>query len=127
AFACYDEDDRLILYNKAMVEIYGGLEDVIRPGVTFRTLLESGLERGLWDTDGMDGQEWCDRLVEMRRLGGQAECLVALRDGRFLIHREQRTEDGGTVAVCTDVTALKRRGMEVEAARAEAEAALTDL
>ncbi|MDZ5699159.1 PAS-domain containing protein [Chelativorans sp. M5D2P16] len=126
-FACYDSDDRLVFYNRAMLEIYDGLADVIRPGVTFRTLLEKGTERGLWTLDRMSGREWCDRLLEMRRHGRKIESVIALRDGRYVIHREQPTEDGGTVAICTDVTALKRREMEVEAAREESEAALDDL
>src|SRR5690606_20686946 len=60
AFTWYDAEDRLILCNGATLDMYAALKDVIRPGVTFRALLEAGLERGFWAVEEVAGQEWCD-------------------------------------------------------------------
>lgn len=123
AFACYDSDDRLVVYNKALVEMYAGLEDVIRPGVSFAALIHSGLERDLWDTGDIEKREWAEQILKIRAARGGTESVIAFRDGRFVLHREQRAEDGGTVSICTDVTAIKRHEKALEAARQEAETA----
>ncbi|WP_309085093.1 response regulator [Chelativorans sp.] len=116
AFTWYDCDDRLILCNKATLDMYAALADVIRPGVSFRTLLETGLARGLWALDGADGSEWCDRLVAQRHENDELESIFPLADGRFLLHREKRTADGSVVCLCSDITAIKRREIELAAA-----------
>ena len=32
AFCYYDSDDRLVLYNRALVDMYPALADIIKPG-----------------------------------------------------------------------------------------------
>ena len=49
AFCYYDSDDRLVLYNEAMLDLYRGLADVIRPGVSYEELHDIGVARGLWE------------------------------------------------------------------------------
>lgn len=115
AFAYYDSDDRLTVYNTATLKMYAGLEDVIRPGVSYRTLVETGIERSLWQMEGSPGEE-CERLLATRRKNGNVEYILAFADGRYALHREERTEDGGTVCFCTDVTALKQREEELASA-----------
>ena len=48
-FALFDADGRLRLFNsRYRDEILPRLADIIKPGVTFRTLVREAFERGLW-------------------------------------------------------------------------------
>jgi PAS domain S-box-containing protein len=127
ALCYYDKDDRLVLYNEAMVQTYRGLEDVIRPGMALTTLIETGLQRGIWDTSGVSNEEWRDGFFERRRDSREWQSTVRFADGRWSMRREMRTEDGGTIAISTDITELKAREARVEKARADAEAAQSRL
>lgn len=126
AFSCFDEEDRLVLYNQAMVKMYPGLEHVIRPGVSIEVLLDAVLERKLWVIDG-DSEDFKRHFIEERRNPGERENIIAFTDGRYVLHREMRMEDGGTVCICTDITELKRHEVALEKARQEAEAARSRL
>jgi PAS domain S-box-containing protein len=121
AFGCYDKDGRLVVYNQALVAMYPGLEDVIRPGATFIEIARASLERGLSNTGGMDTDEWLRERIEQHHSENQSTFQLA--DGRWLMRRAMPTADGGRIAVTTDITALKRNEAKLEAARAEAEAA----
>ena len=50
---------------------------------------------------------WCATATQARR-----SCSGA-RDGRWVIVSERKTDDGGTVAVYSDVTELKQREEEL--------------
>ncbi|MDN2565367.1 PAS-domain containing protein [Aquibium sp. A9E412] len=119
AFCFYDEHDRVVLYNRAMVEMYGELEDVLRPGLSFEVLLDIGLARGIWDTGPLDAAAWRAAILAKRRQECEAEAVIAFRNGRRVLHREKSTA-GGTIVVCTDVTELER-------AKENSEAVLSDL
>jgi len=127
AFCSYDGDNRLVLYNQALVAMYKGLEDVIQPGVSFETLLSTGLERGLWDTQELSAEEWKARLTTKRRDSDNSPSVLRFADGRFVMHREMRAEDGGTIAICTDITELETRQAEVESANRNKKLLLFDL
>ena len=114
-FARYDREDRLVSCNRAMRAIHPGLEDVLQPGTVYRMFLEAGLDRGLWIPEGESGREWCDRLLAQRcvRRGGQT--LIMFGDGRSILQREQPVGDGGTLVICTDVTALRPKAAQQRA------------
>jgi len=127
AFSYYDADDKLVLYNDAMVDMYAGLEDVIRPGIGFERLVRAGAERGVFATRGTPVDEWCEEVLAKRRDNAQWEQVVSFADGRFCMHREIRTEDGGTIGICTDITDLKTREEELARAKASSELLSSDL
>ncbi|MBL0936117.1 MAG: response regulator [Rhizobiaceae bacterium] len=120
AFCYYDRDDRLVHYNDAMVALYAPIADVIRPGVLFGDLLDAAIERQVWDIGDAD-----PAALKAHVLGGRSgesfEMQLAFRDGRHVIHREIRTEDGGTIGVCTDITTVIAHEADLERARAEAQ------
>ncbi|TWH28619.1 PAS domain S-box-containing protein [Aminobacter sp. J15] len=127
AFCYYDADDRLVLYNHAMVKMYAGLEDLIRRGTRFHDLVRAAVDRGLWTPHEMDAEALCTFLIDGRNKREPFEALISFSDGRYAIHREVPSEDGGMICVCTDVTALKRHENEVLLAKREAEHLLEDL
>jgi PAS domain S-box-containing protein len=122
AFCYYDDRDRLVLYNEAFTTIYGGLADVIRPGITFAEIIDAGLERGLWITAPLSAGEWRDGVLAARQDAASVSHL-RFADGRWILRRDMRTDDGGHMGICTDITELKDHEGEIEAARQDAEAA----
>jgi signal transduction histidine kinase/CheY-like chemotaxis protein len=120
-FALYDAEDRLVLCNSRMHDIYPGLGDLLVPGTPFRDILRVVVERGLMDLEGAAAEDWIEeRLRQHHAPHGFAE--YRYRDAWVRIS-ERRTPDGGTVVVYTDITELKRRQDELEQAIERAEVA----
>ncbi len=107
-FTAYDAKGRLVLINKRMHEIYPSLVDLLVPGVRFEDFLRQGVARGVFRTDALAMDEF---LAEHMNLpAGQRMALEAdLADGRWLLVSRQRTSDGGSVHVRTDITRLKQQ------------------
>jgi signal transduction histidine kinase/DNA-binding response OmpR family regulator/HAMP domain-containing protein len=124
-FSLYDAADRLVLSNSRYSELlYPGMADVMVPGTPFETILRRAFERGLiMDTEGGgDIESWIARRLERHR-NPAGPHLQQRQGGRWIQVSERRTEDGGTVAVYTDLTDLKRTEEELRQAKEAAEQA----
>ena len=122
-FACYDAEDRLVVCNSCYRELlYAGTDLAPKPGMSFESIIRQAAERGLIkDAQGRVDEWIADRLLQHRNPG---EPQVQQRgDGRWIMISERRTDEGGTVAVYSDITELKQR----EANLAEKSAALEAL
>jgi signal transduction histidine kinase/CheY-like chemotaxis protein/HAMP domain-containing protein len=120
-FALYDAEDRLVLCNSRMHDVYPGLRDLLVPGTPFRDILRAVVERRLMDLEGAAAEDWiAERLRQHQAPQGFSE--YRYRDAWVRIS-ERRTPDGGTVVVYTDITELKRRQDELEHAIERAEVA----
>jgi PAS domain S-box-containing protein len=104
ALCYYDADDNLVFHNEAMLAMYSGIADVVRPGVSFASMLETGLSRAIWNTQGMASADWRQAILDKRRNEVQSSAMIHFADGRVIMHREMRAAEGGTIAICTDVT-----------------------
>ena len=108
-FVFYDADDRLVLCNSCYrALLYAGHEDDLTPGMTFESIIRRSVERGaIKDAEGRV-EEWiAERLAQHRDPG---EPQVQRRgNGRWIMVSERRVQDGGTVAVYSDITELKQR------------------
>jgi class 3 adenylate cyclase/phosphoglycerate-specific signal transduction histidine kinase len=113
AFSLYDSEDRLVACNsKYRTLIFPNVADESLVGMTFETLIRRAAEHG--DIEDAQGrlEEWVlERLVRHRSPG--SAFLQRRRDGRWVIVSERKTDDGGTVAVYSDVTELKQREEEL--------------
>jgi PAS domain S-box-containing protein len=108
-FVLYDADDRLVLCNSRYRElIYSGRDVDLTAGMTFENIIRRSAERGSsTDAEGRVGEWVAERLLRHRHPG---EPQVQQRaHGQWIMVRERRTEDGGTVAVYSDITELKQR------------------
>ncbi len=108
-FVCYDAEDRLVLCNSCYRDLlYPGLDVDLSPGVTFESIVRRAAERGyIKDAEGKVDEWVAARMLRHRNPG---EPQVQQRaDGRWVMVSERRTMDGGTVAVYSDITELKRR------------------
>ncbi len=121
-FSLYDANDRLVVCNSMYQDIlYPSLAHMMKPGSTFESIVRDAARQGLIK-DAVDREEeWvAERLA---RHGNPGEPHVQQRkDGRWIRINERKTEDGSTVAVYTDITELKQREEEAQAAsRAKSE------
>ena len=120
-FALFDPDDRLVLCNSRFRQLYPILDDVAQPGIPFSSIVKFGVERGVIDTQGQTPETW---IAERLRRHNSPQGSVEYRFGAIWVRvSEQRTPNGSTVVVYTDISELKRRQQELEEAMGQAEAA----
>jgi PAS domain S-box-containing protein len=106
-FSLYDADDRLVVCNSIYGELlYPGLGAPV-PGTPYEILVRAAAEQGLIQDAKGRVEDWvAERLAKH---GSPAGSHVQRRgDGRWVQINERKTADGGTVAVYTNITELKR-------------------
>ena len=117
-FVLYDAQDRLVLCNANFVQRQPELADLMTPGTPFQAVIEAAAARHLVDP-GPDGMAaWV--AERMRRHHDPHGTMEYRFVDRWVQVGERHTSDGGTVAIYSDITEMKRRQNELEAARQEA-------
>ena len=121
-FALFDEEDRLIMWNKKYENMFPLIHDVIKYGVRFEDLVRAAAERGQ-NTESLEDREaWIQgRLRIFRSLESDSESRFT--DGRWLLARKYRGNSGRTLAIFIDITELKQREAELHEAKLQAETA----
>jgi class 3 adenylate cyclase/HAMP domain-containing protein len=112
-FSLYDSNDRLVICNSMYrTLLYPGMADGIKPGMTFESIIRRAAARGyIADAQGRV-EEWVEqRMARHREPGGSH--VQRRSEGRWIMVSERKTEDGGTVAVYSDITTLKEREEEL--------------
>lgn len=110
-FSLYDSEDRLVVCNSRYRALHPGSEE-LSPGMTFESIIRRAAERGyIRDAEGRTS-EWVDQRLARHREPGEPH-IQRRSDGRWVLISERKTEDGGTVAVYSDVTELKQREEEL--------------
>jgi signal transduction histidine kinase/CheY-like chemotaxis protein/HAMP domain-containing protein len=120
-FAVFDRKGRIIVCNTKFKELYPGIADLAEPGIPLASIVAALVERDLVDTGDLSGQAWVEKQLSLP--GSQAAFSGYRHPATFIRISERATPDGGMVSVYTDVTELKQRQQELEAAMVEAEAA----
>ena len=107
-FVLFDAGDRLVLTNNKYRAMFSGAAAEIRRGTSYESLCRAHAEGGGIVIQDMSPEAWVQERIERHQRPDGAE-EIELSDGRWLRTSEQRTQDGGTVAVATDITELKTR------------------
>jgi class 3 adenylate cyclase len=95
-------------------------------GTTFETIIRRAVERGyIKDAEGR-AEEWLTDRLHRHRNPGEPQ-MQRRSNGRWVMVSERRTEDGGTVAVYSDITELKQREEDLTDKTAALEALSTKL
>lgn len=106
AMILYDAEDRVAVFNQQFLALYPGLEDLLRPGVPFETLMRAIVARGLQAVPAGDEERYlADRLTVHSRADG-VPFVSKLPDGRTVSLSDRRSRNGGVVTVGTDITEL---------------------
>ena len=109
-FELYDAEDRLILCNAVLRDMYSGIADLIDEALPFESLVRINHERGglLPELSAQEFEDWMTARLRHRRSGGPPEVHL-LSNGRWIRTHERLTRDGGLVGVRIDISELMQR------------------
>ncbi|HHN67895.1 MAG TPA: diguanylate cyclase, partial [Thermopetrobacter sp.] len=112
AIAVYDNEDRLIYFNRQYRRLYDRAAPAIRIGDRYEKILRYAVEHGQYaDLDPADHRLcafWIAKRMEMRRSGMIGALVQKLASGRWVQVHENKMQNGHTVFICTDITDLKK-------------------
>lgn len=122
-FALYDKDDLLIVANQRYREIMlGDTEADLPRGTSYIELLKRAAESGRFPNAQDDQAVWIERQIGRHRAAG-TPYIQELTGKQWQQVSNRRTDQGGTVAVHSDITEIKRISDELKSAKDAAEAA----
>ncbi len=97
----FDATHRIVLCNRAYIELYDASPDVVKPGLPFRDLLRHRKERGSFFPDV---DSYCDTLISDLATGKPRTRIVETSRGRFVRVVNTPLQGGGWVGTHEDVT-----------------------
>lgn len=111
--AIYDDQDRLIIYNREASQMNPDHGDASMIGETYETVIRGVLQKGKIPAALGREEEWlAQRLAGRGKL--DAPLLRHTEDGRWVHFYEIRTPSGYLTAVRLDVTPLIEKSLELE-------------
>lgn len=115
-FSLWGPDDRLVICNRRFRELNRFSPEVTQPGTRFEDHVRAVAAHEAAIGNVTDERAWADeRLWRHRNAGEPFELLRG--NGVWLLIQEQRTSNGATVTVTTDITAVKQAQMAADQAR----------
>ncbi len=118
----FDADDRLVVWNARYAELNPELASSLSAGLTFEDIIRIGLAENLYaDAAGREDAWLAERCASRDQLSNTIEQRIS--GDRWLRVQDRRTDAGGIVTVCTDITDLKHNARALAEARDAAEAA----
>ena len=106
-FALFDAEDRMVFCNRRFKQLNPDLASKIVPGISFEEMLRENIRTGRI-LDAIDNEESFIRARMAQHRNPSGPLVQLRRDGRWLELREERTPDGATLLVNTDITERKR-------------------
>ncbi|MCZ6862216.1 MAG: PAS domain-containing protein, partial [Alphaproteobacteria bacterium] len=106
-FALFDAEDRMVFCNRRFKQLNPDLAPKIVPGISFEEMLRENIRTGRI-LDAIDNEESFIRARMAQHRNPSGPLVQLRRDGRWLELREERTPDGATLLVNTDITERKR-------------------
>ncbi len=108
AFALYDAEDRLLIFNEAYRRHFAEVADLLRPGLRYETLLRSIVAQEMAAYTPEERENWvADRLTRHRNPSGPFELHPVGKD--WVRISETRFDDGATAVVIANIADLKRQ------------------
>ena len=119
----YDQDDRLLLANARVREMFPRGAGVFEPGTTRQAQLEFAIRAGIIPVVPERAEAWVrDRMATFRV--SPAALIMPFTDGRWIQHIGRKTADGGTISVLIDVSELKRGEQDLRQAKRQSDETL---
>jgi PAS domain S-box-containing protein len=105
--ALTDADDRFVMVNRAFLAMSGVVAEFAQPGWTYEQYLRAGMAAG--NIVGAIGreEEWIQERMALRRSATQ-QMELQLAGGQWLLMRDQRLANGGTITWGLDISDRKR-------------------
>ena len=100
----YDEQDRLVIFNRRYADLYKMPQNLLAPGTAFRDVLAFHIANGSLHRDNLK-----QYLADARRPGHvPGDSQIELCDGRIIDIQRRPLPNGGWVATHEDVTRQRR-------------------
>jgi diguanylate cyclase (GGDEF)-like protein len=121
-FLMFDSSERIIICNDRFIEMYGLSREIMKPGCSFRTLLQHRVATGLFN---LEPHQYRDDLLSELSKGAVMEWIITTTDGREIFVSNKPMRDGGWIVTHEDVT--ERRRTEAKISHMALHDDLTDL
>ncbi|MCC7274784.1 MAG: PAS domain-containing protein [Alphaproteobacteria bacterium] len=112
-FILCDEQDRVVLTNRRIREMFPSVAPVMVPGASVRELIRLGAESGDYRRDAESLEQAVEALYRLYRDGTVEGIERQLRDGRWVLFSQHVTPSGLRVGLRTDITLLKARQQQL--------------
>jgi len=112
-FALYDADDRLVLCNRALRQLYAPVADALRPGARFETFMREAIGSGLFSKGRSSPDVFLQRRLS-RHKNPSGAFEVEHADGRWFQVSEQRLPEGGCISIATEITERKEAERRID-------------
>src|SRR5262245_396292 len=112
--------DRIVVANRAFRQLNANVAQFLEPNTPFEEFLRASIVAGNAPEAAGREEEWIAQRMEMHR--NPAGPFELQADGRWLLAREQRLPDGGTILFAVDVTESREARERIEQLNAELEA-----
>jgi diguanylate cyclase (GGDEF)-like protein len=113
-FALFDSDDRLLVCNHRLREIYRESAPALVIGASFESIARYGLEHGQYPQAQGSAEAWLAERLRRHREPDGVPVIKELPGNRWLRIDERRTRGGGVAGVRTDVTEMVRTRQDLE-------------
>ena len=120
-FALHDSQDRLVLCNSRIRELYSRMAHLFTPNAIAPDLMRASVEYGYADPGELSPDEWLIERVRRYREGHDGTEFHQV--GRWMRITERRTVDDDYVSLHSDITEQKEREQALQTAKEEAEVA----
>lgn len=133
AIAIYDEQDRLIFYNKAFLQVNPRAEEFVEKGLTYEDGIRMNVALGKVIAATGREEDFIRERVHAHRNPTSGITVRDYADGSRLLIKEAKTQSGG-IALCITIATdlrkaeeeLRQREIELMRSKAEVEAALEE-
>ena len=119
-----DGDGRIVIANSQMKRLMPDLRDRLGGAMRYSDFEAAIVHRGIF---GGSPRRTVAALRRLRAPGAVSSVEERLADGRWLRISRSSNSEGGFVAICSDVTALKAREAELERTNTRFDAALSNM
>ncbi|MEM9104121.1 MAG: ATP-binding protein [Pseudomonadota bacterium] len=106
-FALYDEDNRLVVYNRRYREMNHAVEDILEPGLDWEILMRETARRGVYADAVGHEDEWVSNRLE-NGIEYIQDYELKHADGSCYLVSVHPTKLGGFVVTRTDITERKQ-------------------
>jgi diguanylate cyclase (GGDEF)-like protein len=110
-FVLYDAQDRIVMHNSHYLKLYPALTEVAVPGASYGEVVACEIASAERVVGIERGEELRERLDQHRNPHNVFERQIAAE--QWILVNEQRTRDGGTVVLYTDISELKHREKQI--------------
>jgi diguanylate cyclase (GGDEF)-like protein len=112
-FLLFDAQDCIVIRNSCYLELYPALSDIAVPGATYEDIIKAEIASDN-ETSVEEIEHSADFRERLKTHQHEQNMLERqLGDDRWILVHEQRTSDGGTIVLYTDISELKRREKQI--------------